>query len=750
MIRSRPHLLLAFFLLGPFVATEAAEEAAAQKSKRVIEEVIVTATKREESSREIAASVSAISGASLEDTGVQSSTQFLEMVPGVTQVDDGSNNRRITVRGVAAPLAVNPTTGFFYGDTVFSDPFLPRVLADPNPFDMASIEVLKGPQGTLFGGSAFNGAIRYLPQKPLLDEWQVKYFAQHESVKYGETGLIYGAAINVPIGEDLAVRITAHDRDSAGWIDELNRGEQDVNGVEQDSVRAQLLWQATDRLGFLLSYVHQESLFKDLGFADASPEKRLERDSTPIASPQEAEYTLTSLKIDYQFDAFDIALIAGRNEKSLDVPKSDLSRQYVGSDDTAPAVAAKIMNETIAKTMELRFTSNGESGSQWKWIGGAFQYESDYDDSVDIVFAPDIVLPIDPSLLAGVDGSEGFVTADGNINGVLYAPTIFLEEQAIYGELTRTFWNQLDVTLGLRVFQYETNGVIYMSGALAQPFVLRENDGDTVVRRYNELDDSGVSGKLSVFHTVSDNWSWFATYSQGFRYAGIQISPPSAIHDVPPTYKSDEIDSYEVGVRTSWFENSLILDLTAYYLDWIDPQVVQVDPQTKTFSFVENLGGAENQGLELAFGWLPPIDGLSITASVATSDMKVTKPFTTAAGTEVQKGDDWFLSPDMQSALSVSYRRNIGGLELGIALDHVYSSKAQMDFDTGTDVFDYETYGLRADVAWPTLSWLPKLSVSLDNLKDTRGLVGAGPVQTIDDRIYIRPRTLSVRLSGEF
>ncbi len=129
-----------------------------------LETVVVTATKRRANPRDLPATIDAVRGDDIEQRGYQSQEDFLKLVPGVTFYNDNITANRITIRGIGADLVTSNTTGVFLGDVPFEDPTLPRVTLDPNPFDLERIEILKGPQGTLFGGSALNGAVRYVPQ----------------------------------------------------------------------------------------------------------------------------------------------------------------------------------------------------------------------------------------------------------------------------------------------------------------------------------------------------------------------------------------------------------------------------------------------------------------------------------------------------------------------------------------------------------------------------------------------------------
>ncbi len=719
-----------------------------RQATRVIEEVVVTATKRAESVRDVPVSISAITGDMLEEQGVQSSNEFLEQVPGVTQVDDGSTARRVTVRGVAAEAATQAATGVFIGDIPFSDPMLPRVVLDPNPFDVGSIEVLKGPQGTLFGGSALNGSIRYIPRRADLDEMQFKYFAQREDVRHGDTGKVYGMVVNLPVSEDIALRIGGHERDSAGWIDERQRNEQDVNGVEQDSLRIMLRWQPGERWDVDLMHMEQDSLYKDFNFV-ANEDGELHRQNTPRPSPISTDYEVQSLNVQYAFDSFSVAMVAGRWEKEY-FDDSDMSRLANQNDNPPEGINQIIINDSSADTYELRFTSEYDADVPWQWVVGAFRFESELAEKQIFELAEGVTLPVSGGSLAIVPGIQGVIGDNGELRaGERNTPDISLQEQALFGEITRTFFSSLDVTLGLRKFKTSVDGTVVLSGPIFAGTLLADQNVES--RNFHRVSEDGINPKLSVFHSVNDQISWYASVAKGFRFGGIQVtgSTVSPDADVPETYKSDVLWSYEVGLRTEWLEKTLIADLAVFRIDWDDPQVLLTTPEG-LLAYVDNVSSAESNGAELSVQYLPPIDGLSLAFSAAYTDTRTTAEFTNGSGELFPSGTEWPLSPRWQTATSLAYRTFFGGFELSASLSHSYTTEAISNWDTQVPIFDYELFNGQLNVAYPSISWMPRFSLIVNNMKDERELVGSSFSSLLSDRTYLRPRTVTLRLSGEF
>ena len=264
----------------PLVADPPAQAAAR------LDEVSVTATKRAANPRDLPASISALRGEDLEQRGYQGQEDFLKLVPGVTFANDNITANRITIRGIGADLNTSNTTGVFIGDVPFEDPTLPRVTLDPNPFDLARIEVLKGPQGTLFGGSALNGAVRYVPEEPELEQWHARTYFQLEEVQQGGVGTNFGGVVNVPAGETLAFRLVGFKRRSAGWVDDEQRELEDINETTQDGGRLLALWQPGEAWKISAMAIVQDTRTADASFTD-NREGELSRSNTPQASPVE-------------------------------------------------------------------------------------------------------------------------------------------------------------------------------------------------------------------------------------------------------------------------------------------------------------------------------------------------------------------------------------------------------------------------------------------------------------------------------
>ena len=715
-----------------------------------IEEIVVTATKRAESLREIPATIAVLTGKDLERQGVQSIDDIVTQVPGVNLTDEGTGGtaKRITIRGVSAGLNVNPTAGTLFGDIPFSDPFAPKVSLDPNPFDMATVEVLKGPQGTLFGGTGLNGLIRYVPQAPQLDEFRVKYYVQQQSYPgNGGSGINYGGMINLPFADHTAAaRVVAFKRNSPGYTDNTRAdGKPDVNTLEQYGIRAALAWQPTEQWKIGLMATKQETTNDDLAYAD-NYDGNLQHGDSPRASPAKSSYTLGSLNIEREFDWGSVISQTSYFEKKFET-FLEASRALGG---IAPILAGADDNHSEGITQELRLVS-APSDSPWKWLAGAFFYKLNLYDCASVGALQGLPVLSIPDVLQGVLAN----TCPGNVKEIgdelivgQVIADVTVKENALFGEVTRSLGDYWDVTLGARGYRIGSSGTVSLSGA-----VFASGNQGMAGSRNADISQRGISPKASiVFHPTDEIRSYF-TASKGFRFGGPQIgSASTATANIPPVYKSDSLWNYELGLRTDWLDRTLTLDASMYYIDWKNPQVQQIDAG-RTVAFIDNVGGAKGKGIEMTLRYLLPfIPGLSLDTSVALNELITTKPFNSSTGIVVPSGSPWPLSPRWQTSTTLAYTLPIDAFQAGASIRHNYLGKACNEIECTAMVFGFQTLDLNVFASGPEGSFWPQLSVSLNNLTDKRGFgnITVNPDPAKDTINYIAPRSLVLRLSGNF
>ncbi|NGY04113.1 TonB-dependent receptor [Solimonas terrae] len=716
-----------------------------------IEEIIVTATKRAENPRDLPGTVTALSGADIEKHGYQGQEDFLKLVPGVTFANDSTNANRITVRGIGADLNTSNTTGVFFGDVPFDDPILPRVTLDPNPFDLARIEVLKGPQGTLFGGSALNGAVRYIPEEPKLQTWQTKAFVQEEDVHEGATGPTYGLAQNIPLGDTLAFRVVGFNRRSPGWVDDLERDLHDVNQTKQWGGRVMGLWQPGEVWKISGMVMAQDTRIRDSSLTD-NTDGNLTRSDTPQASPGHTRYDLETLGVQYSFATFDALSQTTRTGKRY---KAFADASRIGNLVPEPPPSVSIIGDNRSESFmqELRLTSNPDFDPDWKWLVGAFyrHYRMTEDDDI---LASNATLPIPDAALQLLDrlipGFDGIITDEGKLDlAHSSADPIIVKETALFGEVTATFWDSLEATLGLRAFLTQSDSRVVFSGVLAASQTVTH--GGLEYANVGSLTEHGINPKFALKYTFNKHVAAYGSASRGFRFGGPQVLIGTLTSTAPSTYKSDTVWAYEFGLRTQWLDNKLLADVTPFQIDWTDPQLQQADA-TGLGSYFDNVGGSRVRGVEVALRYRTPLPGLTFAFSGSYVDNVTTKPFTTSSGVKTEPGTQWPLSAKWQSATTLSYLNHLfGNWDGGGSLTYTTISHAPNTLAYLDTVFGYQTLDVMLNIGNSAMAGAPEFSLSLLNATDERGILsGVNNPQFPKDHNYIRPRTLVGRLAFTF
>jgi iron complex outermembrane recepter protein len=288
-------------ILATPVPARGDEEAQSSSDSFALEEVVVTAQKRRETLQDIPLAISAVSAEALERSGSRSFNDYIRSVPGVAFVDRGPTENKLIIRGVSdgpfAPTA--PTTGVYIDEAPVTEP---NRNADLNMFDVERVEVLRGPQGTLYGAGSMGGTVRVILNKPAVDAFAATVDTTLSTTSHGDEGYAVNGMINLPIASDkFAIRAVGYSRQDGGFIDDVARGLKDINQatVEGGRVLARLV--ATDRLTIQAGVTHQET------DADGRPQEDLAlghlRQARLFPERLDAKFDLYNLEIDYDFGA---------------------------------------------------------------------------------------------------------------------------------------------------------------------------------------------------------------------------------------------------------------------------------------------------------------------------------------------------------------------------------------------------------------------------------------------------------------
>jgi iron complex outermembrane receptor protein len=713
-----------------------------------LDDVVVTATKRKQASRDVPSSMAVLQGEKLEQLGYRELKEIFTLVPGVNMTDEIAGiQRKVSIRGVGPDTNTNQTVGSVMGDIPISDPYGATTIIDPNPWDMRTVEILKGPQGTLFGATSLAGLIRYVPNAPELGRFSGKAFYDYTTVDMGSAASAYGAVLNVPVGETIAFRASGILQHRPGVIDVENpaRTEEDVNTGRSYNWRAMALWQPTDRFTLNAWYTQDQRHSDEISIV-THRDGSYTRDDAPTASPADNGYRLATLDLRYAFDWATLVSLSGYQQKfSHSIVDTSYLVQPIAQSGTSFLVSDRSA-ETRGFLQELRLVSP-DGGGAFSWIAGA--YHSTFEQDIyGTIFVPNTeVLALLVQLLP-LPVLQGLINEHGlTATQVGYRP-LEAVESALYGEANYDFTRNLRLTLGSRLYRTSVEGTLRSSGASSA------NDG-----AQPGTTEKGWSPKIAVTYRPWRDALAYASVSRGFQFGGFNL-PTIPAPDVPLRFESSTLWNYEAGLRTDWFDRTLRVDLTGFFLDWKNPQVSQVD-RAGVSGYVDNVGRTHSIGVEGTIRWLTPLNGLSIEESASYIEARTQEPFQDASGAEIPPGTIMPSSPRVQSVTTLAYTRAFGTWIAQASLINSFKSKAYSEITHETEVGNYSLLSFNFNVKRIGASFSPALTLSVNNITNVQEVVagigpaGGGesttsPIVADTTYVYTVPRSIVLRLSAEF
>lgn len=707
----------------------------------VLEEVTVTAGKRgEERLQDVPVSITALDQELIMQAGMDNFLDYARSVPGVGFKitspaggrDDLRGGRRVNIRGIESGFDSVPTTAFYLDEA-------PVPVMDPKLFDVERIEVLRGPQGTLYGANSMGGTVRVVLNKPRLDDYFYDAEVSASATAHGDEGYRVNSMINAPVIEDkVALRGVMFYRDEGGYIDNVLTQEpsttrvnvqRDINTERSWGARLAATIQATDQLTITPSVFRQEteidgtpSYLEDMGDL-----RLLARE---IPEEQTNNFTLSAVEVKYDFgNGFELFSATSYFE-SLTLVTEDLTygnTAYYGlAPDGTPRTSwafTEIENKRFSEEIRLSYR-----GDRWGGVIGAFYLDEDRDFWQDF--------PIGDLRDVEPETGESLFTGTQNADE---------RQVAVFGEAS------FDVTDAVRV----TAGARWFDGKQRQ---LTNYNNDPLFGRGG---DSAVSPKLQVDYHFNEDSMVYVSGAKGFRPGGVNNFVPVddepcregleqlGLTRAPTDFDADELTSYELGWKAELAERRVRLNTSAYFIDWKDVQKT-VQMFQCGFSFIGNIGAAESKGAEIEFA-ATPINGLDLSASAGYTDAQYTE---TSLEAGVMAGDPFPIVPQWTASASVQYRFSIiGGRSAHVRADAQYVDQSVSDFvsQAGLPVVQpsYELVNMRFGM---DLTERLAVTLSIDNVFDERPVLDT--VELGPPYGYItstsRPRTygLTFRYSG--
>lgn len=745
-------------LLATAIGLAVAGTASAQ-----LEEVLVTATKRVENLQEVPMSIAAIQGDSIERIGATDFTDIATSVPSLSLRSSGPGRTKLNIRGISAATGVASTVSFYVDEMPVStissgsSTSFAQAIVDPKMFDLERVEVLRGPQGTLYGSSSMGGTVRLVTRKPVMDEFEGKVAAELSSTKDGGLNKNYNAVINAPIGDTAALRVVGSFTDDEGYIDRVNVNTnetfaEDVNNEETASFRATLRVDLGDN-----TYI-QPAIFTQKTEMDGKPnvdgpvtmtEQLAEFDA---AEPFNDEFTMFNVTFGHDFEA-----------ASLLVSASQLDREFTNVEDitggfflfptytpTGPAYSDEDV-ELDDSTIEIRLSSVGDSALSW--IVGAYQKDAESD--------------------AGYRMQRGWqdVTNFGLANTQKFQS---YEETAFFGEVSYELTDQLAVTVGLRSLDYD-----YRSREENWGWAFNgDQDRPAANVRDEKLSDDELNSKLTLTYSLNDDTQVYGTISDGTRPGGVNRVIPRSTDPInepvgfacnndlialgvsdPGVYEGDKVKNTELGVK-SLIGDNIRLNGAVYRVKWQDIQQLVNTSAVCGNNFTANIGEAESTGVELDFT-ASITANLTISAGLGYIDAEF-KDDVPSAG--IEAGDHLADVPELTYNLSVDYIMPADDGEYFVVGTYNYvdetleiPGQANDDvsgngIDSGNVRPDYGLLNLRAGYT-SSEGW--EAVVFVDNVTDEEAIYGyndaiAFTFAVTDPTVRNRPRTVGASISYSF
>ena len=760
-------VMYGFVMVGGFspVSTAYAQD----EADEALDEIIVTAQKRSQALADIPMSVTVLGGDLLERTQADNFQDLVALVPGLSINSSTRGVTRITLRGINTG-GVASTVGVYVDDVPFgSSSGLANgaiLSGDFDTFDLARVEVLRGPQGTLYGASSLGGVMKYVPNKAHTDGFEARLQASVEDVKDGDLGYAVTGVVNAPMGDKLAVRASGFYRADEGFIDSIGNNpiptltdpgvnviegtqvKQGLNSLDTFGGRVSALFKPSDTFSLELAALMQDIESGSSDQIDADPTTLSPLNSRPVQSRyQDAftaiEYRVYSATLDWDFGGMSLQSITsdGSFEQDFQVdaaigagltggpPLSALLTFLFddpGTPEIAPLLSAVLPQVTATDKFSQEFRLVSRSSDSFEWLLGA--YYTDEDSVID-------------QLILAVDAGTENVTVGFPVLAVANVFSNY-EELAFFANATWHVTPAFELSFGARASDNDQKATQTTDGPLA---------GGALMVVPGASSESPFTWSFSPRYELNDDSSIYARVATGFRPGGPNILPPGAPAGTPASYDSDSLTSYEFGYKGSVADGKLVLDLAAYFLDWDDVQLFTV---VNGFGVNANGGTAESKGVEFVASLLP-MDGLSISLNGAYTDAYLTQD--TSAQVGGLNGDPLSYVPEWSFGVSADYEWAVRGdstAYVGGNLGYTGERPAglsERDINGNIRELDsYTTLNLRAGLE--TGRW--SLEIYAKNLTDEMGINSISSDDTVaTGRVelgMIRPRTIGLTAGVRF
>lgn len=713
-------------------------QAAETASGTSVDEVVVTASKQPETVKNTPTALSVLGADTLNKLGISQFSDYMTYVPGMSFNDVGApGHGTVILRGLNTGWEQTSATVGFYVD---ESPFAPNspsaigalVNPDPDLADVERVEVLKGPQSTLYGARSLGGVIRVVSLKPDLETFSGSIRISGSEVEGGGGGYGLRGSVNIPLVEDkVAIRLSAYRRGDPGWSDNVRTGDEDVNSDRATGAKFALLMKPTEKLSITLNGLIQDLDINGVSQTDLDPDtlkpiSGYDKYSAAFNPHLSAKMSLLNLTADYQAGPGTLTSATSytryRNSDLYDYtgPYGILLPAF-GLNATDYAMLG-VLNPGMDKfTQEVRYSSDRIGRLQF--LAGLFYTREAVQYNVNLAVASV------PSGQILPPPFNDIVTANTAAN---------YEEYAGFGDVTFFITDDLDVMGGIRLGHNNQHSLAVGTGLLTGP-----------------SNEPSQSSENNTDYLATIRWRptpYISTYlraASGYRPGGPQFSP---VPGANASFRSDKVWNYEAGIKGSTPDHLLTFDLAAYHIDWTD---IQLNQLVGGLTVTGNGGDAKVDGVEANLT-LTPVAGLVFGANGAYTDARMSKlDPTSTVGAAI--GDALPFTPKWAGALTADYSFPITpDMNGGVGASLRYQGDRHSGFpgdviNTDRIMPAYTAVDLRASIDW----YKSSLIFRVTNVGNEHGLTGfslnrIAPIPQPALGTYAAPRTFSLSFETRF
>jgi iron complex outermembrane receptor protein len=760
-------------------------------SEPALTEIIVTAQKKTERLQDVPMSITVVDPQALAEKGQNSLLDYFDSVPGLNVSSNAGGNagmNYITIRGLSAGYNQNPIVSTVIDDVPVASSTQRGqgglTSPDLDPSDLARIEVLKGPQGTLYGADSLGGLIKYVTADPSAKSFGGRVQVTGVDIPGGGVGYAVRGAVNIPISEDFAVRVSGFDRRDPGYIDDLTTGHNNFNTTDVYGGHLAALWRPSDnfsvKVSALVQQIQGETSAFDSNTSGESTYSDLSLHSLPGTTGYTTQDQLYSATVDWKVAALDIVSVTGYVVNSVR-PAADITnpstgfgylayycQQYPnpflstglpnpyycgnslppGANPNAYTGAVQLAHYGTHKpTEELRISSSIGRWLDWR-LGAFYTHEE------------------------GVPNESGYFAANpitGAVGGPLYFdtdPTETFQEYAVFGDFTAHMTDRFDIDVGGRE-SWNKQAEQYLDVGTA----VYEFDGvlPPELGAYHKYSANAFTYQVAPRFKITPDLMVYARVASGYRVGGYNVlSGLPKDGQIPAGYAPDKTTNFEVGIKSDLLDRRLTLDAAVYYIDWRNFQsaVVRSVPLAGGNGsipayFIINAGNAKSEGVEFSIE-ARPLEGLTITAQGSYDDAVLTGDLPAGTTNYGVKGTQLPYSMRFSGGLAVSQDIRLTNNWIG-SLGGTYNYVGSRPYEfvgapapgqapsPRTFFPAYRPLNLLAGARYDSL----RVNLYVNNVTNARGILsfnGASSIGNIyeNNSSVIQPRTIGLSITKVF